>query len=167
MTLSKNKKGQYTALIAYGLISLFVIITFIIVALVMQKINTSFQDLDTLSDASKNQLNNTTTRLPGIFDAAYVLVIVLSSVVLVASVFFIDTHPLFAILTLPVFLITILGNAVFANAINAFGNQDAISSTYAQFPMTQFIASNWVTIVVATGLFSLVAFAAAKRGGGA
>lgn len=165
-TISFKKKGQHTALIAYGLISLFVIVLFIIVSHVMLALNDQIQQTDVFDANQKEQLNRNITRLPGVFDASYVMVVVLSSLVLVGSVFFVPSHPIFAFITFPIFLVVVLGNAVIANAVHSFGNSGPLIDTYALFPMTQALATNWIAIVVVVGLVSMVAFAAAKSGGG-
>jgi len=113
-----GKKGQVIGLLAYGLLTVFVAIGFLFTAFFISEINSSIQASDEFSDEIKTSLGNTNSILPDVLDASYAIMVVLAALVLIASVLFIDTSPIFAAFSIPVFLVVILGNAIFANLID-------------------------------------------------
>lgn len=157
-----GKKGQAIHTIAYGLAAVFIAIAFLFLAYFISQVNTVVQSSDQFSSEIKTSLSNTNTRMPKVMDASFTVMVVLSSLALVASAFLIDTALIFFVISLPVFLISILANAIFANLIDEFGNTSAMSATYANFPMMSFLASHWVTIIVVVGFLSMVAFFGGK-----
>jgi len=160
-----GKKGQVIGLLAYGLMTVFVAIGFLFLAFFISEINTSIQGSDEFSDEIKTSFGRTNSTLPNVLDASYALMVVLAALVLIASVLFIDTSPVFMAFSIPIFLVVILGNAIFANLIDEFGRSAALAATYDNFPMMQFFAANWVTVVVVVGFLSIIAFFGGKGGG--
>ena len=90
-----RKKGQVIGLLAYGLMTVFVAIGFLFLAFFISEINSSIQASDEFSDEIKTSFGRTNSTLPNVLDASYALMVVLAALVLIASVLFIDTSPIF------------------------------------------------------------------------
>lgn len=165
-SMRKGKRGQVIHLLAYGLAVVFVAIGFLFLSLFIDQVNGIIQSNDQFGQQQKDQLGDINTTLPKVLDASYAFLIVGAAMALVASVLFINTSIIFMFITMPIFLIVLLANAIFANMIDEFGNSSALVDIYANFPFMQFFAGNWVTVVVVVGFVTIFAFFAGKSVGG-
>lgn len=156
----KNKKGNT---IVDTLLVMVVIFALSLVALVGYQffgdINTDIQANSDLSNTSKQVSSDLYDRYPSAMDGIFVLAFVLLwGMVLVAS-FMIDSHPIFFIFTLILFIFVLFVGGILGNAYDEFIGMDDISGLETSFPMTNWILSNFLIVIVVIGLsIALVLF---------
>jgi hypothetical protein len=163
------KRGQMADVMVWGLAALIVAISFIFLVYIVQTVKTNFTASNAFNQTGVgiNIISNSGTSLPGVMDGGFALFVIGSALILIASAAFVDTHPIFLPIFLLVYIISIVTNLVFANMIDDFGSATALVSTYSQFPMMYFFASNWIYVTIVTGILTIVAFFGGKgiRGG--
>jgi len=153
-----NKRGQAQELLFYGVMLFILGITILISYRLITDINDSFQSSDVLSDTGKGFVDDFQSRFGTIFDAVYVLAMVVLSIVLIATVLAIDTTPIFFILSTISFLAVLMVNAILANVLDDIGSNSNLSTFYNELPMMMFIANHWMAIIVVVGFVTLMAF---------
>lgn len=168
MTSSKKKwwgkRGQVEDILVYGVILFVMAVTILIGYRILKDVNTNFQDSPQISTQAKTNLNSFTNKFSTIFDAVYIFALVIAAVVLIVSVFLLDTHPLLFVLSLPAFLVVLFVNVILANALDDIGNTSGFVALYAEFEMMQFVASHWIALMSIVGFVTLTVFYAKRSG---
>jgi len=154
----KGKKGQASELIFYGVILFILAITIIVSFKLITDINVAFQSSDIISDSGKANIGGFADRFGVIFDGIYIVALVILSIVLIATVFMLDTHPIFFVLSVITFLAVLMVNTILANAIDQIGTTPALLSFYNQLPMMRFVANHFIAILSVVGFASFMAF---------
>jgi len=154
----KGKKGQASELIFYGVILFILAITILISFKLITDINDAFQASDFISTSGKENIGGFADRFGVIFDGVYVVALVLLSIILIATVFMLDTHPIFFVFSIVAFLAVLMVNVILANALETIGTTSALISFYDQLPMMRFVARHFVAIMVVVGFSSFMAF---------
>lgn len=155
---NRRKKGQATELITYGVILFILAITILISFRLITDINDAFQSSTFISDSGKDNIGGFADRFGLIFDGVYVVALVLLSIVLIATVFMLDTHPIFFVFSVVAFLAVLLVNAILANALDSIGTTSALLPFYEQLPMMRFVARHFVAIMSVVGFAAFMAF---------
>lgn len=158
MIYSKGKKGQASELIFYGVILFVLAITILISFRLITDINDAFQGSDFISDSGKSNIGDFADRFGVIFDGVYVVALVLLSIILIATVFMLDTHPIFFVFSVVAFLAVLMVNTILANALDQIGTTQALVSFYDQLPMMRFVANHFIAIMSVVGFASFMAF---------
>jgi len=153
-----GKKAQAQELLLYGVILFVFGITILIGFRLITDINDQFQKNDLISQTGKDGLQGFTDRYGQVFDAAYAMAVVLLSIVLIATVVMIDTHPVFFVLSVVSFLAVMLVNAILANVLDDTGSQSQLAVFYDQLPLMQFFAQHWLAVITVVGFVSLLIF---------
>ncbi len=154
----RNKKGQAQELLFYGVMLFVLGITIIIGFRLMTDLNDAFQSSDVISPQGKVLIGDFAGRFGPLFDAVYVLAMVVLSIVLIATVLAIDTRPIFFVLSVVAFLSVLMVNAILANVLDDIGRNSNLLEFYNQLPMMQFIGQHWLAIIVVVGFVTLMAF---------
>lgn len=154
----KNKRGQASELLFYGIILFVLAITILISFRLITDINDAFQSSSFISDSGKDNIGGFADRFGAIFDGVYVVALVLLSIVLIATVFMLDTHPIFFVLSVVAFLAVLLVNTILANALDTIGTTAALLPFYEQLPMMRFVARHFIAIMSVVGFASFMAF---------
>ena len=153
----EGKRGQIQAMVLFGVAIAVMSIVILLGYRMLTDINDNFQDSDFMPEQAKAGVNDFTTKYSTIFDAVLVFFVVLLAVVVIASGFIIDTHPIFYAVSLPAFLAVMFVNAILANVVDDIGKSSALASLYSEFGMMQFIAAHWVAMIVIIGFTSFIA----------
>jgi len=161
----ESKKGQAQDLLIYGIIIFILGIVILISFKLITDINTQIQDNDNMGASAKASVNKFKNNFATIFDAVYVLSVLLFSILMIVSVFLIDTHPIFFALSLPLFLAVLFVNVVLANALDDIGNNSVFATLYDQLNMMQFIASHWIALLSIVGFITLIVFYSKRASG--
>jgi len=159
----KNKRGQTIGLAFLGLAVVFISISFIFLAFITNEwatiINSNSTDGNfTFEPEARSIANNANDAMPKVLDASFAFFVVISTIMLVATVAFAQGNIIFFAISGASFLFMILGNAVFANLIDEIGNSSVFAATYANLPLMSFFADNWLTFTIVTGFLSIIAF---------
>jgi len=135
-----------------------------------------FSDMRTelLSDTTINEpeaitaLNNTADGLPAWMDSAALFILVGLIIFVIASSFFIDTHPVFLVLGFIILLtFGVVWVALEKTGEELFGSEAEFVAVTASMPMTTFIMQNFFKIMIALPfLVILVLYAKGKVNSG-
>ena len=97
------------------------------------------------------------------FDLLFVMLLVLIFVGLIASVYFIDSHPIFLGISLIIFFIMIFLGAIISDIFVDISNAAEFANETASFPMTTFVMSNLMFfLVIMGGVSAIMLYAKAK-----
>lgn len=161
-----NKKGNA---VSDTLLVVVVLFIFSIMAVVSYNIyhdlNTQLQADDTISNTTKETLQDLDDSYPDMFDQAIGIALVLFWIFALGSSLFIDTHPLFFIVSL-VLLVSILFVAgVMANTYEELVQDTDLGTGYTEFPITNWIFSHYVELGIIIMFTIGIALYGKSRGG--
>lgn len=153
----KNKKGQSQEIVLLGVILLVLGITILIGFRLLTDINDQFQSNDFFSETGKSGIGDFTSKFPIIFDSIYAIAVVLLAIIVIISVFLIDTHPIFLAFSIPALMGSLFVNVILANALDDIGKTGPLISLYDQLPIMQFVAGHWLQILAVIGFAAIIA----------
>lgn len=156
MTLG-SKKGNVplAVLIAVLMITLFAIIA-IFAQKVFQDFNTEIQSDDSFNAASKTDFAAQSTSFGNTFDALVVTALVLFWIFMLISSFLIRSHPIFFVISLIVLLFILGFSAFMGNMYEEITDDAEFSSSVAQFPMTNWVATHMLVVAIAMSMTTLI-----------
>lgn len=161
-----GKRGQVQDLLVFGVVAFVIGVVILIGYRILTDVNDNFAASDQIPQHAKDRLDSFTGKFSTLFDAVYVLALLLLGILVVVSVFLIDTHPVFMALSIPAFLVVLFVNVVLANALDDIGNTSNLASLYAEFEMMQFVASHWIAMMSILGFLTITVFYAKRSGSG-
>lgn len=148
----------------------FVIIPFLfiifVIAIIMLQVVTTFQtqtDPYFTDPTAKAALVQTTTALQG-FDTVVVLLFIGAIIGTVISGFFLNTHPVFFIMSLILTIILGLFAGAFSNIAISFGSSEGLSSAASSFTMSEQLFTNLPVVTVIASFLGMVILYAKRRG---
>ncbi len=153
-----SKRGQASELITYGVILFIFAITILVSFRLISDINDAFQSSTFISDSGKENIGGFADRFGVIFDGVYIVTLVLLSIILITTVFMLDTHPIFFVFSVVAFLAVLMVNTILANALDTIGTTTALVGFYEQLPMMRFAARHFIAIMSVVGFASFMAF---------
>jgi len=118
-------------------------------------VNQSLASLDVIS-------NN----FPSVFDGAILVILIGLWIFALVSAYFIDSHPLFLILSVILLIFVLIASAIITNAGQEILDDSVFSSVTGSFPITTWIISHLLIVILVIG-FSIVAVLYGKSRGGA
>jgi len=103
----------------------------------------------------------------GFFDGAVILMQIVVIIALIASVFFIDTHPVFFVVSLFVFVISIFLGGIYSQLWTAFEGNTAVNETITnQFSLTKLLMDNYAVVLTIIGfIFLIFLYGKSQQGG--
>ena len=146
-----KKKGSIFDMFFIALFVLFMAICFVIAFMIMSKVNTQIQAGSGFSDAGKEIVSTSTTRMVSSLDWVFFTAFIglyLTSLVLA---FQIDSNPIFFPISLILFIVLVLVSAVLGNVFYDFASSSDIAPYSSQFPVMSFIMTNFVKIILVMG----------------
>ena len=152
-SIIRSKKGN--AIIDLILV-LIVLVVMSIVTIVCYKafneVNADLQADTEMSAQGKAVSSNLYGRFPATMDSIFALVMVsMWGLVLVAS-YYIDARPIFFIFTFILLVFVLIAAMSFGNYYEDFTADDEFSTLATDFPMTNFIMSHFLSVMMAIGL---------------
>ena len=162
----KYKKGQDVNLLFA--IVIFLALGIVIVAgfRVVKELNTAVSRMPTATQEAKDITQRVETNYVLWFDILFLIIFVLVFIALIASAFFIDTHPIFFIISMIMVVITGFIGGYIANAYSSFAETPTIQPDASSFVIIPYIFSHYIAIIVVVGIVTLIALFAKLRGGG-
>lgn len=146
-----NKRGGVNAIFFIAVIVILLVVWGTISLLgnsILKEINDDFQNEDGNSDYAKENLQQTTTGYPQTMDSSYLVIMILAWIgVIIASLNAFE-HPIFFIIALIFISALLFIGAVLSNFYEDLANTDSMITSAADFPITYFINSNMVLVVL-------------------
>jgi len=150
--------------------SIFFIVVMVIFGLVVLigyqlfgDLNTDIQANSDLSNTSKQSSADLYARYPSFFDGLFLfLMILLWGFVLVAS-FMIDSHPIFFVFAIILLVFVLLIGGSLSNFWDEISGDDGFSTEANSFPITDWILSNIIIVVLIVGFSVIIALYGKSR----
>lgn len=119
---------------------------------IMNQVNNQIQNDNQWTDTtSKEALNTMTNKYPATFDNMFVVVFILLWAVTLVASFMIDTHPIFFVFSLLLFIAVLFVTPIIGNSVETFMIDGEIASTVALFPKANWILTHMLQVVIVIG----------------
>tara|TARA_R100001530_G_scaffold132323_1_gene104672 strand:- start:401 stop:805 length:405 start_codon:yes stop_codon:yes gene_type:complete len=123
---------------------------------VFDEVNTDVQNDADLGNNSKELTAGLYAKYPALFDSAILMAFILLVLFVVVSVFMLDTHPVFFIISVVLLLMIFIVTTLLANVYDDIMLDDEISPYANQFPYTSWIMSNLLELSMAIGFIVMI-----------
>lgn len=149
---NKSKKGN----VALDAMFYFLgVIVFIVIAVtgyyIFGEMNNEVQSDADMATEAKTQMSNINTGYPIWFDYGVATIVGLLWILVLVASFFVDTHPIFFIVSIFVLMIVIFAVYSVMGGIDDFFADADIATAYAAFPISSFIIDNIEKLVALIG----------------
>lgn len=114
--------------------------------------NTEVQTSADFSNATQEKFQSTTNVYPGLMDALFLLLFFGLLGGGIASVFLLDTHPIFLFITLFGLVFMFLTGAMFSNAFDEYLQDSSFVGAAGALPFTTFILTHLLEISIGVGM---------------
>lgn len=122
-------------------------------------LNTQFQADTGLTASVKADYQDYTTRYPKIWDSLFMFVFFGLLILMIASAWLIDAHPIFLPILIALMLVVIFVGMIFGNMFYDLGTNSPLGSYFSQMTMTTFVFEHNVLIsIICLSLTLLVLF---------
>lgn len=129
---------------------------------VVKELNTAVQNMDAPQEA-KNITQNVQDKYVTWFDVLFLVLFTFIVIIMVVSVFFIDTHPAFAVISIILVFVTAFIGGHIANSYASFAESDSIKTEASVFKIIPYIFKHYVFILVIIGILTSIALYAKIR----
>lgn len=154
----KQKKGNA---VVDSLFFFVAVVIFVLIAItgsyVLDLVNTDVQNDADMSTVSKTNLALVNTNYPAWFDYGILAVFVLLWVLVIVASLYIDSHPVFFMLSIIALMIVIFAVNAFMESVDDYLADADISPTTVSFPIAMFIVSNIEKIIAVVGMSIAIA----------
>lgn len=160
--LKKSKKGN---IFLEGITILVVIFILILVAImgheIFNDVNNIVQEDSQISDSAKDHMQTSYTNYPKVIDGIFIFLLVGLWIAAVSFAFFIETNPVFFIMSIILIIIVLIVGAIISNAYVEISQDEGLSNPVEiAMPISYFIMSNLVvTILVIVSSIAIALFA--------
>lgn len=142
-----SKRGQTAPDTATVLIVLFISgIAFITVYQLLQNVNDDIQADASFNAEAKASLQTVADHYATNWDAIFAMTVVLLWVFLLVTAFFVDTHPIFFIITAILLIALFVTVPIIANAYMDYADETTVYS--ADFPVMNWVFSHLVIVII-------------------
>ena len=158
----KNKKGN---IFLEGITILVVIFVLVIISImgheIFKDVNDTIQSDSQVSDSAKEHMQDSYVNYPKIIDGIFIFLLVGLWIASVSFAFFIETNPVFFVMSIILIIIVLIVGAIISNAYVEIANDDGLSQPVEiAMPMSYFVMSNLVyTILVIVASIGIGLFA--------
>jgi hypothetical protein len=159
-----GKKGLFLS-IPYITMILFAI------AIIIFCIHKAFTEIHTDIESGLDQADATEVLAKGQvvmngFDYLFILMLIGTAIFLVASIFMLDTNPLFFVIMIILIVIMIIVSFVMSEAFGDISGEADMANATATFPMVVFVMDKYPLFILFFGIIGAIAFYAKSRMGG-
>jgi len=127
------------------------------------EINTDLQ-ADPDATTESKELWNKTTELPALFDNIFILILILLYVGVIIASFLIDTHPIWFVITVILFIFVLFIAMVLGNSYEELMNDDDFSSQILLYPKMHWIMTHYLTVALVFGFTIMIVLFAKPKG---
>ena len=153
----KNKRGNIQDILMLVIIVVFFILLAIPTMKIVSKVIDQQQNDDTNSVETKQDLTDMGTKFYRGVDLGFLFMLVLGCIAILVSAYFIDIHPIFAIIGLLLSIILLIGCVSLSKVA-----QDLIEKTpevFTYLPITTYVTNHiFLFVVIFLGLLFLVLY---------
>ena len=104
-----------------------------------------------INEFAKNETTELNDRFPSTMDGAFALLFGLLWLAVLVTSFMVDSHPIFFIASIVLLIILLIGAGYLGNAYEEFSSDAEYSTMAAEFPITSYILSNLLLVVLVIG----------------
>lgn len=157
----KKEKGKISKINKKGVLDFFYIMVILFVSIVTLLVSLYItQTIDDMGlfneyDEAQESINWTKTALMG-FDSAIFLIIIGFSIFVIASSYFVWSHPAFFFLGLIILCIAVIVGSIESNIYEDLRTTDQLAATAANYPKANFIMANLPIYIAVMGTLALV-----------
>lgn len=130
---------------------------------ILSDMNTQIQAMDGVAPEGKVAFSSVTDRYHNTMDTAFLVIWFAALMASLISAWFIDTHPVFFVISLFVLIAVMIGVVPLANTVEAVLGDATLSATTAQFPIILFFIEHLFTIALVQGFLIAIALYAKTR----
>lgn len=162
-----NKKGDIQDLVTL----IVVIVGFAIASILAYKFigefNDQVADNPVLTDHSKEIMTDAEDRMPGVFDGGLLVVLILFTIVMLISAWYIDTHPAIFIIAFILVIAVVIVAGALSTAFEEFTQTPEMIGAASDFPISVYVLGNLPVLIFVIGVaLVIVLFAKFKYAGG-
>lgn len=143
-----------------GIIWLIVILILALIGVIGYKVlydaNTEIQSDPDLDTNAKTASQTVTTNFPTIFDAGFVLVVVLMWALVIVASFNVDAHPIFMVFSIFLMTFVLFIGGTLANFYGEITNDDDLGTAADSFPKTTWIMQHLLHFTIAVVVSILI-----------
>ena len=159
-----SRKGNAVMDTTTILLVLFVSILAVIVAKVLfNDLNDDVQNDTSLSNSTKQLVASQNTAYSSLMDNGFMIIFVGLWIVMLASAFFSDTHPIFFVITIILMIGVLVIGAVIGNTYEEILEDDDFNSIEDDFPKSHRIMSNLLVVTIIISFTITLALFGKKR----
>ena len=154
-----------------GLDTIMIVVVIVIFAMVgifgyqiFDELNTDVLD-DLNHSAARNTSSDLHSKYPNLLDNLFLLAFVLFVVFAIVSVFLLDTHPIFFIISVVLLISVFCAALLLGNAYDDMMTDDELAPYANQFSYTSWVMSHIVELMIAVGFIILLALFIKFRAG--
>ena len=165
--LRRKKKGQIQQ-VAFFLVLVFTItFTLLVSKLILSKFNEALEEDDLHTTESRQALVDMDVAFPT-FDNMILVVLILLSIGLIITSFFIPTHPIFLVINVfGIFFLCFLGMLLSNLYKDIIDNSEDFAAVYSTFPKLNFVMNKlpWIAAILVF-LVTIIQYSKFRREGG-
>lgn len=153
-----GRRGQTVIdLLIFVVILVVVALVWILAKKVSSDINTELSVDPDFSAEAKQIVQDTDTRMGSTFDNLFLFVIVGLWAFLIISSLFIDSNPIFFIITVILLLAAFVVGGIMSEAFSDISNDDDLSSATSQYPKMTWVMEHFLLVIMIMGFTSAIA----------
>lgn len=163
----RNKKGQ--GIVLDLVVWMVVVIVLVIIAIVLSPIFTDIKD-SLVADPDFNDssqavaiITESEDRFPDIMDAITLTVLFFLAVGVVVASFLIDTHPIFFVFAIIIFVVISIIAGIFSETWVSLMEDSNFATVPTDFPITNWVMNNFLVVVLAYAPLIILSLFARSR----
>ena len=139
------KKGNIDIEVIYLMLILFIfVIAMFSGNYILGDLNEDIQADPEMGNQTKAMMSQATSDYPAIMDNGFMIIFVLCWIVVLIAADFIDTHPVFLIVTIILMILLIIVAAILGNYYEEFNSEGDFANMGDSFPMAHYVMSHLV-----------------------
>lgn len=161
-----NKKG-ITDIIYVVITGIVIILTIVIGYKIMTAFNNQIQDTESITVEAKEIYSITKEKYEGTMDTFFIMVYFIIYIAALISAWFIDTHPVFFVLSVIVLVLLLVGIVPMVKMTEEMVSQSELLDTgwTNQFPIMSFVVNHFFAIIVIQAMLLIIVMYAKTRSG--
>lgn len=142
-----NKKGSVPDMIYFVVIMFLLAFVVVILWVLFQAIDTSFQATDSITNEGKSIESGIKNRFVSIMNNVFLLGFVGFFIAIVIGAWFIRVHPAIFWLSIPILVFIVFIAAIYSNFWFSITTESLIADAADDFPIIKFIFENYVYLI--------------------
>lgn len=160
------KKGSTPLDVLVGVIMFLAFaITVVFAFKVLSEINTEIQADTDFNNVSKTSMQSVTVQFPQYMDNAFLMMVILFWVFIIVTSFFVDTYPVFFIISFLFLIFVFIIGMYMSNAYEEVVSESGVSTFADSFPKMNWIMEHLLMVIMVIGASSALALYANSGGG--